>query len=88
MLNVVRASYRFLLLRPEVFTTLWDWSCILDLAQHCKELNVVDDAVIRNNIFDLRWCSSGILSAVLSLSVRATENLGLDSEEAFQCYLR
>ncbi|KAI3455601.1 hypothetical protein Pfo_012264 [Paulownia fortunei] len=88
LLIVVRASYRFLILEPEVFTTLWDWSCILDLVQQSTDLTMVNDAVLKNIIFDLRWCSVGILSVVLRLSFKASANLGPDSEEALQCFLR
>ncbi|KAF3652455.1 hypothetical protein FXO37_17498 [Capsicum annuum] len=30
LLNAVRVSYRLLLAEPEVFVTMWDWSCLLD----------------------------------------------------------
>ncbi|KAK6125035.1 hypothetical protein DH2020_041213 [Rehmannia glutinosa] len=88
LLDVVRASYRFLILEPEVFTTLWDWSCILDLVQQSGDLTMVNDPVLRNIIFDLKWCSIGILSMVLRLSFKASAKLGLGSEEAFQSYMR
>ncbi|GFQ03814.1 midasin [Phtheirospermum japonicum] len=88
LLNVVRASYRFLILEPGVFTTLWDWSCILDLVQQSRDLTMVNDAIVRNIVFDLRWCSMSILSVVMKLSFKASVNLDLDSEEAFQSFLR
>ncbi|PIN24697.1 hypothetical protein CDL12_02579 [Handroanthus impetiginosus] len=88
LLNVVRASYRFLILEPDVFTTLWDWSCILDLLKLSTDPTVANDAVLRNILFDLRWCSVGILLVVLRLSSKAAANLGLDSEEALQSFLR
>ncbi|KAL8046294.1 hypothetical protein ABFX02_08G168300 [Erythranthe guttata] len=91
LLDVARASYRFLILEPEVFTTLWDWSCILEIVKQ----PAVNDAVSRNIISDLRWCSIGILKVVLRLNFTASANLGLepanrglDSEEALQSYLR
>ncbi|KAL3632042.1 hypothetical protein CASFOL_025026 [Castilleja foliolosa] len=87
LLNVVRASYRFLTLEPGVFTTLWDWSCILDLVQKSRDLTV-DDPILRNIIFDLRWCSMGILSVVMKLSFKASANLDMDAEEAFESFLR
>ncbi|PNY15575.1 midasin, partial [Trifolium pratense] len=31
VLRVARISYRFLLLKPEIFSKLWDWSCFLEL---------------------------------------------------------
>ncbi|KAL2243207.1 UNVERIFIED_CONTAM: Midasin, partial [Sesamum indicum] len=88
LLNVLRASYRFLILKPEVFNTLWDWSCILDVVQQSKDLALVNNAMLRNIIFDLRWCSIGILSVVLRLSFKASANLGLGPEEALQSFLR
>lgn len=88
MLNVVRASYHFLILEPEVFTTLWDWSCVLDLVQQSTDLTLVNDAMLRNIMFDLRWCSVGILSVALRLSFKASANLSLDCEEAFKSFLR
>ncbi|KAK4427378.1 Midasin [Sesamum alatum] len=88
LLNVLRASYRFLILKPEVFTTLWDWSCILEVVQQSKDIAPVNDAMLRNIIFDLRWCSLGILSVVLRLSFKASANLGLGPEEALQSFLR
>ncbi|KAL0341854.1 UNVERIFIED_CONTAM: Midasin, partial [Sesamum calycinum] len=87
LLNVLRASYRFLILKPEVFTTLWDWSCILDVVQQSKDLALVNDAMLRNIIFDLRWCSVCILSVVLRLSFKASANLGL-GPEVHQSFLR
>ncbi|CAA0814598.1 Unknown protein, partial [Striga hermonthica] len=87
LLNVVRASYRFLTLEPEIFTTLWDWSCILNLIQQSRDFTT-NDAGLRNIMSDLRWCSMGILSVVLKLSFKASSNVDLDSEEAFQSFLR
>ncbi|XP_051115352.1 midasin [Andrographis paniculata] len=88
LLNVVRASYRFLTLEPKVFTVLWDWSCILDVVQHLADLTMTDDLMLKNIILDLRWCSVHILSVVLKLSFKASAKLGLDSVDAFQSFLR
>ncbi|XP_057771067.1 midasin isoform X2 [Salvia miltiorrhiza] len=88
LLNVVRASYRFLILEPAVFTTLWDWSCFLDIVQQSADLTLVNDAMLRNILFDMRWCSVGIVSRALRLSFKASANLNTDSEEAFKSFLR
>lgn len=75
LLHVARISYRFLLVEPEIFSKLWDWSCFLDLIEEpCKP--------------DLTWCMVQILSVVLKLSCRATESLNVEAEEAFSCLLR
>ncbi|KAL0354509.1 UNVERIFIED_CONTAM: Midasin [Sesamum radiatum] len=73
-------------IEAEVFTTLWDWSCILDVVQQSKDITLVNDAMLRNIIFDLRWCSVGILSVVLRLSFKASANLGLGPEEVHQSF--
>ncbi|KAH6793247.1 hypothetical protein C2S52_003724 [Perilla frutescens var. hirtella] len=88
LLNVVRASYRFLILEPAIFTTLWDWSCFLDVVHQSVDLTLVNDAVLRNIMSDLRWCSAGIVSRALRLSFKASANLNIDSEEAFKSYMR
>ena len=88
LLNVVRASYRFLTLEPAVFTTLWDWSCFLDIVQQSADLTLINDATSRIIWFDLRWCSAGILSRALRLSFKASANLNTESEEAFKSYMR
>ncbi|CAJ1950871.1 unnamed protein product [Sphenostylis stenocarpa] len=74
-LHITRISYRFLLMEPEIFTKLWDWSCFIDLVKDpCKS--------------DLTWCGVQILSVLLKLGYKATENLNLGAEEAFSCVLR
>ncbi|KAG6397962.1 hypothetical protein SASPL_139412 [Salvia splendens] len=88
LLNVVRVSYRFLTLEPAVFTTLWDWSCFLDIVQQSADLTVFNDATLRTIFSDLRWCSAGILSRALRLSFKASANLNTESEEAFKSYMR
>lgn len=88
MLNDVRASYRFLLAEPGVFTTLWDWSCFLDSVQLLADFELHEDEELKRNILDLRWCSIQILSMVLKINDRASSNFGLASGEAFLCLLR
>jgi len=59
----------------EIFAKLWDWSCFLDLVKEsCKS--------------DLKWCGVQILSVLLKLGYKATENLYIGAEEAFSCLLR
>ncbi|CAJ1947762.1 unnamed protein product [Sphenostylis stenocarpa] len=74
-LHITRISYRLLLMEPEIFTKLWDWSCFIDLVKDpCKS--------------DLTWCGVQILSVLLKLGYKATENLNIGVEEAFSCVLR
>ncbi|CAA3030250.1 Midasin [Olea europaea subsp. europaea] len=54
ILNVVRASYRFLALEPEIFTRLWDWSCFLDLVWQSANLDPSKDTELRMNVSDIR----------------------------------
>ncbi|GAU42105.1 hypothetical protein TSUD_350790, partial [Trifolium subterraneum] len=72
-LRVARISYRFLLLKPEIFSKLWDWSCFLEL-QPCKS--------------DLIWCRGQILRVVLKSGSRANESLNIEAQEAYACLLR
>ncbi|CAL5443785.1 unnamed protein product [Camellia sinensis] len=88
LLNVIRASYRLLLAQSEVFATLWDWSCFLDVVQHTADFDPGDNAEMLRNVSDMRWCGIQILSIVLKISDRATANFGLGPEEAFSCFLR
>jgi len=74
-LHVAQISYRFLLMEREIFSKLWDWSCFLDLVREsCKS--------------DLKWCGVQVLSVLLKLGYKATENLNVGAEEAFSCLLR
>ncbi|PNX76575.1 midasin, partial [Trifolium pratense] len=73
VLRVARISYRFLLLKPEIFSKLWDWSCFLEL-QPCKS--------------DLIWCRGQILRIVLKSGSRANESLNIEAQEASACLLR
>ncbi|KAK8465039.1 hypothetical protein PHAVU_010G134100 [Phaseolus vulgaris] len=73
-LHVAQISYRFLLMEREIFAKLWDWSCFLHLVKEsCKS--------------DLKWCVVQILSVLLKLGYKATENLNIGAEEAFSCLL-
>jgi hypothetical protein len=66
-LRVARISYRFLVLNPEIFSKLWDWSCFLEL-EPCKS--------------DLIWCRGEILKVVLKSGSRASESLNIEAQEA------
>ncbi|XP_058222016.1 midasin-like isoform X2 [Rhododendron vialii] len=88
LLNVIRASYRLLLTRPEVFAALWDWYCFLDLVPQAADLEPGDDAKLYENVSDMKWCGIQILSVVLKISDRATNNVGLGPKDAFACLLR
>ncbi|KAG5541983.1 hypothetical protein RHGRI_021724 [Rhododendron griersonianum] len=88
LLNVIRASYRLLLTRPEVFAALWDWYCFSDLVAQSADLEPGDDAKLYENVSDMKWCGIQILSVVLKISDRATDNIGLGPKDAFACLLR
>ncbi|KAL3824480.1 hypothetical protein ACJIZ3_020509 [Penstemon smallii] len=88
LLNVFRASYLLLILEPEVFATMWDWTCFWNFVHQPMYLTLANDAELRKNVSDMKWCCKGILSVVLRLSFKASEKLGLGSEEALQSLLR
>ncbi|XP_058077090.1 midasin isoform X2 [Magnolia sinica] len=88
LLDAIRVSYRILLMEPKVFSELWDWSCFLDLVQQCANVEQHDDLEFIKNIQDIRWCGIQILSIILRMSDRATENFGLGAEKALLCFLR
>lgn len=71
-----------------MFAELWDWSCFLDLPQQTCSIGLVDGKTSLSNTLDIIWCGVQILSVVLRISDRATENFGLAPEEAFMCLLR
>ncbi|KAJ1401026.1 Sigma-54 interaction domain, ATP-binding site 1 [Sesbania bispinosa] len=74
-LHVARISYRLLLVEPEIFSKLWDWSCFLDLIKEPRKPDVI-------------WCGVQILKVVLKLGCRATGSLNIGIEETFVCLLR
>ncbi|XP_059643593.1 midasin [Cornus florida] len=88
LLNDFRASYRLLSEDPEVFATLWDWSCFLEFVQQSADIDPGDNIEGFKDLKDIRWCGIQILSIILKLSNRATSNFGLGAEEAFACLLR
>ncbi|KAI5058508.1 hypothetical protein GOP47_0026678 [Adiantum capillus-veneris] len=82
LLDVVRASYRFILLEPSSFESVWDWSPFLDLLLYEGSAEK-----------DVRWCAVQILSLVTRLSDEATRAVSLKiscltEEEGFSCLLR
>ncbi|KAG1362520.1 Midasin [Cocos nucifera] len=87
LLDSVRVSYCFLVMEPKVFAELWDWSCFIDVPQQTCNIGLVDGKTSSNTL-DIIWCSVQILSVVLRISDRATENFGLEPAEAFMCLLR
>lgn len=91
LLDIVRASYRFLHLEPKVFSELWDWSPFLELLQWPCYSNRV--AITSETVYDIRWCAVQVLSVVLRMSDEATRVLGyklssLTEKMAFECLLR
>ncbi|XP_021901671.1 midasin-like isoform X2 [Carica papaya] len=85
-LHVVHISYRFLMMEPEVFCELWDWSCFLDLVR--KTLDMGSHLEFAKDISDVRWCAVQVLSIILRMNDRATASLGVGAEEALSCLLR
>ncbi|XXG76315.1 hypothetical protein AAC387_Pa08g0684 [Persea americana] len=89
LVDVIRVSYRFLLMEPKVFSELWNWSFFLDLVQQCSaDVGLVNGSEVIKNIHDLRWCGIQILSVILRISDRATENFGLIGDTSYSCFLR
>ncbi|XP_043707635.1 midasin [Telopea speciosissima] len=88
LLNAVRTSYRFLLLKPNVFSELWNWSCFMNLVQHSPNVGSGNNPELLKVILDIKWCGIQILSNILRMSDRATSCCGLDAENSFSCLLR
>lgn len=88
LLNAVQTAYRFLLVEPDVFSRLWDWSCFLDLVQKLANHDMVDDDKLVKNISDLRWCGLQILSVIFKMNDTAISSFSIGSEEALGCLLR
>ncbi|KAG7014001.1 Midasin [Cucurbita argyrosperma subsp. argyrosperma] len=85
-LLAIRLSYRLLLVEPETFIKLWDWSCFLDFM---KQLSNIDQHHSKLLLLpDIRWCGIQILSILLKLGYEATTNLSSGSEETLACLLR
>ncbi|XP_057977825.1 midasin isoform X2 [Malania oleifera] len=88
LLNPVRTSCRLLLMEPEVFSKLWDWSCFLELVHLFANLSLGENTELSKNISDMRWCSIRIFSVILKMSECATKNFCSGSEETLGCLLR
>ncbi|KAK3220425.1 hypothetical protein Dsin_014395 [Dipteronia sinensis] len=87
-LDAVRTSYRLLIIEPQIFSNLWDWSCFLDLAKNFRNLYLSNGDELKKDTTDIRWCVVQILSITLKMSDRAILNFGVDAEEALSCLLR
>ncbi|KAD4889375.1 hypothetical protein E3N88_21448 [Mikania micrantha] len=93
LLDAMRVSYRLLLVEPELFSRLWDWSCFLDFVY---EITCFDGEK-SELLLDIRWCVVQILAVVLKASDQFTRkrkgdmttyDFGFDDEVAFACLLR
>ncbi|GAV80132.1 AAA_5 domain-containing protein [Cephalotus follicularis] len=84
----VRTSYRFLVMEPDVFSKLWDWSCFLDFAKKSLNLKLGNGTEFEIDTADIRWCGIQIISIILKMRDRAIANFGVGAEEAFSCLLR
>ncbi|XP_038723701.1 midasin [Tripterygium wilfordii] len=73
-LHPVRTSYRLLVMEPEVFSRLWDWSFFVQFVKKCVAV-------------DLKWYGIQILCLILKLSDKMLADFGLGDEEAFLCWL-
>jgi midasin len=83
----LRVSYRFLVIRPEVFSKLWDWSCYLDSMKRLSECPRQQRHFLEK-YRDAVWCGIQILSVVLRCSDRLAGCFGFEEEEALSCLLR
>ncbi|KAM1135785.1 hypothetical protein TB1_033293 [Malus domestica] len=89
VLLAVGVSYRLLIVKYDFFSKLLKWSCFLDLVEQCAKLDLQDStSEVVKVIKDIRWCGLQIISLILKLSCKATENLGITDEDAFSCFLR
>lgn len=88
LLNAIRVSYRLLLAEPEVFSTMWDWSCLLDNISQFHDFYLGKNEEPKRSAHDIIWCGIRILSMLLKLNDRATANFNLCSQEAYSCLLR
>ncbi|XP_010470609.1 PREDICTED: midasin-like isoform X2 [Camelina sativa] len=83
----LRVSYRFLVIRPEIFSKLWDWSCYLDSMKRLSECPTQKRHFSEKHR-DAVWCGIQILSVVLRCSDRVAGCFGFEVEEALSCLLR
>ncbi|PKA58467.1 hypothetical protein AXF42_Ash013973 [Apostasia shenzhenica] len=82
IVDVVRVTYRLLVMEPKVFSELWDWSIFLDL------IDVIAVHPLLDCVLDIRWCALQILSVVLRSSDRTIPNSGMKQDDSFMCLLR
>ncbi|XP_059279886.1 midasin isoform X2 [Lycium ferocissimum] len=88
LLNAVRVSHRLLLAEPEVFATMWDWSCLLDNISQFHDYYLGKDEEPNRSTCDIIWCGIRILSILLKLNDRAIAKFNLCSQEACSSLLR
>ncbi|PHU20231.1 hypothetical protein BC332_11382 [Capsicum chinense] len=88
LLNAVRVSYRLLLAEPEVFVTMWDWSCLLDNISQFHDFYLGRNEEPNRSECDILWCVIRILSVLLKLNDRVIAKFNLCSQEACSCLLR
>ncbi|XP_024011307.1 midasin [Eutrema salsugineum] len=83
----LQVSYRFLVIRPEVFCKLWDWSCYLDSMKRLSDCPRQKGHFLEKHR-DAVWCGIQILSVVLRCNDRMAGCYGFEVEEALSCLLR
>ncbi|KAF5204714.1 Midasin [Thalictrum thalictroides] len=88
LLYSVRASYRILLVEPQIFSQLWNWSLFLDLVQQPTNVISGNDQEFVEIGLDIRWCAVQIVSITLKMSDKATMNFGMEAEKALTCFFR
>ncbi|CAH2065804.1 unnamed protein product [Thlaspi arvense] len=86
-LRCLQVSYRFLVIRPEVFSKLWDWSCYFDSIKRLSNCPREKTHFLDPHREAL-WCGQQILSVVLRSSDRMAGCYGFEAEEALSCLLR
>ncbi|KAL0877422.1 hypothetical protein Bca101_027127 [Brassica carinata] len=83
----LQVSYRFLVIRPEVFSKLWDWSCYLDSMKRLSDCPNQKGHFVEKHR-EAVWCGIQILSVVLRCTDRMAGCYGFEGEEAFSYLLR
>ncbi|KAL8154412.1 hypothetical protein V2J09_012172 [Rumex salicifolius] len=103
VLLIFQISYRFLLVDPDYFKSIWEWSFLLKFIRQIESVHPDDpeymsdmsedsrehNANKETNVFkDIRWLGAQILSALLNVPNRPVPNFGLTAKEALACFLR
>ncbi|CAN8238565.1 unnamed protein product [Cochlearia groenlandica] len=83
----LQVSYRFLVIRPDVFSKLWDWSCYLESMKKISACHRLTGHVLEQHRQAV-WCGIQVLSVVLRCNDKLVGSYGFEVEEALSCLLR